>query len=232
LIFNIAKLKNHGSNRCMKNTAIIIGATGLVGSEILNYCLSDKRIKKVKVFVRKSTGISDSKMEEFVVNFDELNNWRKDLTGDILFSALGTTKKQVGTREAQRLVDYDYQLRIAQTAKINGIKNYVLVSAPSANTKSWFAYTKIKGELERDVMKLSFPKITIIRPGLLKGPRSHTRFVEQNLGKVLSFFPIIPGLEALKPVTGKHVAHACMELSLDDQHGQRILNPKEVLHFL
>ncbi len=216
----------------MKNTAIIIGATGLVGSEILNYCLSDKRIKKVKVFVRKSTGISDPKLDEFVVNFDDLNNWRKDLTGDVLFSALGTTKKQVGTREAQRLVDYDYQLRVAQTAKINGIKNFVLVSAPNANTKSLFAYTKIKGELERDVMKLSFPKITIIRPGLLMGPRPHSRFVEQNLGKVLNVFPVIPGLEALKPISGKQVAHACIELALNDQHGQRILNPKEVLNFV
>lgn len=216
----------------MQQTALLIGATGLVGSEILNYALSDERFAKIKVFVRRSTGLTNPKLEEHIVDFEKLGEWRHLLTGEILFSSLGTTLKQAGSREAQRVVDYDYQLRVAQAAKINGIVNYVLVSAPHAETKSKVAYTKMKGDLERDVMKLSFPKITIVRPGFLKGPRAQKRFVENTTGKILSLLPTIPGLEVIKPVSGKLVAHACVESAFDSGRGQRILLPKDVLEFL
>jgi uncharacterized protein YbjT (DUF2867 family) len=216
----------------MRHTVILIGATGLVGSEILNYALSDERFSKIKIFVRRTTGISDPKLEEFVVDFERLGEWRNQITGDVLFSALGTTLKQSGSREARRVVDYDYQLRVAQAAKINGINNYVLVSAPNADTKSRLAYTKMKGDLERDVMKLSFPKATFIRPGLLKGPRAQKRLFEHNGGVILSLIPTIPGLESIKPVSGKLVAHACIESAFDSFQGQRILNPKDILQFL
>lgn len=213
----------------MKYSAALIGATGLVGSEILQYLINDERIKDIRIFTRRPTGVTHSKITEFVVNFDELNNWRHEVKGDILFSALGTTLKQVGSREAQRVIDYDYQLRVAQVARINGIYNYVLVSAPGANVKSFFAYTKIKGELERDVMKLSFKKLTIIRPGLLKGQREKKRFFEEKAGKIFGILPIIPGLETLRPVSGKLVAHCCLEKALDQEVGQRIIHPKDIL---
>jgi uncharacterized protein YbjT (DUF2867 family) len=216
----------------MGQTALIIGATGLVGSEILNYILNDDRFDLVKVFVRKSTGLNHPKLNETIVDFEKLGEWRHLIKGDVLFSALGTTVKQVGNREAQRVVDYDYQLRVAQACKLNGVSNYVLVSAPKASTKSHFAYVKMKGDLERDVLKLLFPKITIIRPGLLKGPRGQKRLFEHNTGVVLSFFPTVPGLESFKPVSGKLVAHACIESAMDSSKGQRILNPKDVLEFL
>jgi hypothetical protein len=90
----------------------------------------------------------------------------------------------------------------------------------------------MKGELERDVLKLLFSKITIIRPGLLKGPRGQKRLFEHNTGVVLSLLPTLPGLESLKPVSGKLVAHACIESAMDSFKGQRILYPKNVLDFL
>jgi uncharacterized protein YbjT (DUF2867 family) len=232
MIISIANPIVNGSNTLMRQTALLIGATGLVGSEILNYALNDDRIGKIKIFVRRSTGLTDPKLEEVIVDFEKLGEWRHLLKGDVLFSALGTTIKQVGTREAQRVVDYDYQLRVAQAAKLNGVTNYVLVSAAGAQSKSNVAYTKMKGDLERDVMKLSFPKITIIRPSLLKGPRGQKRFFEKNAGIVLSWIPTIPGLEMIKPVSGKLVAHACIESAFDSYQGQRLLNPKDVLDFL
>jgi uncharacterized protein YbjT (DUF2867 family) len=216
----------------MKQTAVIIGATGLVGSEILNYALSDERIEKIKVFVRRTTGIVDPRLEEYIIDFEKLNGWKNEVTGDVLFSALGTTVKQVRTRVDQRVIDYDYQLRVAQAAKVNGIRNYVLVSAPGADSKSPFAYTKMKGDLERDVMKLTFDKLTIVRPGLLKGHRIQKRFFEEKAGSILSYFPVIPGLEALRPVSGKLVAHACIETAFNPQQGCHILHPKDVLEFM
>lgn len=232
MILAMDKPNVNGSNTYMGQTALLIGATGLVGSEILNYALNDERVSHIKVFVRRSTGISHPKLEEFIIDYEKLGEWRHEIKGDVLFSALGTTLHQVGSREAQRVVDYDYQLRVAQAAKLNGVINYVLVSAPGADTKSNVAYSKMKGDLERDVMKLAFPKITMIRPGLLKGPRAQKRFVEYNAGKILSFIPTIPGLEAIKPVSGKLVAHACIESAFDSFQGQRILEPKDVLQFL
>lgn len=216
----------------MGKIALIIGATGLVGSEILNYALNDERFSEVKVFVRRSTGIHHPKLKETLVDFENLSDFRDLIQGDVLFSALGTTIKQAQTTEAQRLVDYDYQLRVAQAAKLNRVPNYVLVSAANADPKSRFPYVKMKGDLERDVMKLSFPKISIIRPGLLKGPREQPRFLENNLGKILSLFPTVPGLESLKPVSGKLVAHACIEAAFESSSGQRILKPKDVLQFM
>jgi uncharacterized protein YbjT (DUF2867 family) len=216
----------------MLRTAMIIGATGLVGSEILNYLLEDPGTGVVKIFVRRPSGVTHQKLQEFIVDFDHINEWRQHLSGDVLFSALGTTIKQVGTREAQRVVDYDYQLRVAQSAKINGTQNYVLVSAANAHPKSHFAYTRIKGDLERDILKLGFRKTTIIRPGILKGPRQVKRFMEQMAGSALSYIPVIPGLEMLKPVSGKLVAHACVETAFDEKTGTRILGPRDVLNFL
>lgn len=229
---HLDKLLVKSFNIQMGQTALIIGATGLVGSEILNYILNDDRFDQLKVFVRKSTGVNHPKLEESIVDFEKLGEWRHLINGDVLFSALGTTLKQAGSREAQRVVDYDYQLRVAQAGKLNGMTNYVLVSASNAYTKSPFAYIKMKGELERDVLKLLFPKITIIRPSLLKGPRAERRAFEHNTGVLLSFLPTLPGLEFLKPVSGKLVAHACIESAMDTFKGQRILNPKDVLEFL
>ena len=223
---------NNSSNNQMQQTALIFCATGLVGSEILNYALNDDRFAAVKIFVRRSSGITHPKLTEYLVDFENLGEWRHEIKGDVLFSALGTTLKQSGTREAQRVVDYDYQLRVAQAAKLNGITNYVLVSAPGANSNSHIAYTKMKGDLERDVMKLSFPKTTFVRPSLLKGARSQKRLVEHYSGKILDILPMIPGLESIKPVSGKLVAHACIESAFDSFSGLRILNPKDVLEFL
>lgn len=216
----------------MTTKALLVGATGLVGSEIIHYALNDARIEKLIVFTRRSTGLSHPKLVEHVVDFEQLASWRHLLSGDVLFSTLGTTKKQVGTREAQRIVDFDYQLRVAQSARLNGVSNLVLVSAPHADPKSRFAYTQMKGELERAVQKLSFSKLTIVRPGLLKGRRTAKRPVEQAAARVLNLFPVIPGLEAMKPVSGKLVAHACIESAFRETQGQRILNPKDVLQFL
>ena len=114
---------NNSSNNRMQQTALIFGATGLVGSEILNYALNDDRFAAVKIFVRRSSGITHPKLTEYLVDFENLGEWRHEIKGDVLFSALGTTLKQSGTREAQRVVDYDYQLRVAQAAKLNGITN-------------------------------------------------------------------------------------------------------------
>lgn len=189
-------------------TAIVVGASGLVGGELLRLMLRDSRFESVRVFVRASMDITHEKLEEFIVNFDELDNWKKWLKGDVLYSALGTTIRKAGSRDAQYLVDYTYQYNVAKAAAANGIGEYVLVSAAGASDKSKLFYLKMKGELEREVRKLPFETIHIVKPGMLAGGRNEVRGGEQLGATILKALSVIPGLAKLRPIEGVEVARA------------------------
>ena len=189
-------------------TAIVIGATGLVGLELVHLLLKDSRFEKVKIFVRRATGISNAKLDEHIVNFDEIDNWRKKLTGDVLYSAMGTTLKVAGSKEAQYKIDYTYQYQAAKFAAANNVPEYVLVSAAGSNVHSRIFYSKMKGELERDIKKLPFETIHIIRPGMLGSGRKEERTGEKIGIGVMKLIGLIPGLSSLKPIEGKEVAQA------------------------
>ena len=137
-------------------TAVVIGATGLVGSELVALLLADSRFETVKVFVRRSTGRQHPKLEEHLVNFDAVETWKEQLTGDVLFSAMGTTLKQAGSKDAQYKIDYTYQYNVAKAAAENGVPQYVLISSAGASPKSRIFYSRMKGELEESVKKLTF----------------------------------------------------------------------------
>jgi uncharacterized protein YbjT (DUF2867 family) len=194
-------------------SAIVIGATGLVGRELVRILLKDTRLEKVKLFVRRSVGLESNKLEEHIVDFDRPDTWKKLVTGDILYSAMGTTLKAAGGKEAQYKVDYTYQYRMAKMAADNGIPEYVLVSAAGAHPNSKIFYSRIKGELERDVKKLPFETIHIIRPGMLAGGRIEVRSGEKLGIAVMSLLAMIPGLSRLKPIEGKEVAQAMINAS-------------------
>src|SRR6476619_3817620 len=95
-------------------TALVIGATGLVGNELVQQLLADDRFGSVVVFVRRTTGIQHSKLKELIINFDEPQNWNNLVKGDVLFSALGTTIKKAGSKEAQYKIDHNYQFEFAR----------------------------------------------------------------------------------------------------------------------
>lgn len=193
-----------------KKTALVIGATGLVGTQLVNLLLEDKNYSKVKIFVRKSTSIQHPKLEEYIVDFAQSEEWRDKVKGDVLFSALGTTKAKAGSKERQYEIDFDYQYNTAVTAATNSVTDYVLVSATNANAESSFFYPRIKGELEDSVTKLPFATITIIQPNLLYGDRKEKRTIE-NLGlKVFKGLNKIGLLKSNKPIHGKEVAQAML----------------------
>ncbi len=189
-------------------TAIVIGATGLVGLELVHLLLKDSRFEKVKIFVRRATGISNVKLEEYIVNFDEADNWKQKVTGDVLYSAMGTTLKVAGSKEAQYKIDYTYQYHTAKIAAANGVPEYVLVSAAGSNVNSRIFYSKMKGELERDIKKLPFETIHIIRPGMLGSGRKEERTGEKIGIAFMKVIGLIPSLGSLKPIEGKEVAQA------------------------
>ena len=132
----------------MPKTAILIGATGLVGAALTDALLADSRFEKVVVFVRRATGKNHPKLEEHIVNFDAIDNWKQLLTGDVLFSAMGTTIGKAGSKEAQYKIDYTYQYEVAKAASENGVRQYVLVSSAGASPQSKIFYSRMKGELK------------------------------------------------------------------------------------
>jgi uncharacterized protein YbjT (DUF2867 family) len=194
-------------------TAIIIGATGLVGFKIVQQLLENRNFSTVKVFTRRSLEIDHFKLEERLVDFDQLDHWKNELTGDILFSAMGTTIRKAGSKAAQYKIDYTYQYETAQAAANNGVKTFCLVSSAGANPKSSVFYSKMKGELDEAVKKIGFKHTFIFRPSILAGNRNESRLGEK-IGLILArIFTNIPGLTKYRPIQGATVAKAIIHVS-------------------
>ncbi|HEX8427090.1 NAD(P)H-binding protein [Hymenobacter sp.] len=201
-------------------TALLIGATGLVGDYLLRQLLSDNRFSTIKVFTRRPTGYQNpEKLEEHLVDFDEPEMWQHHLTGDVLFSTLGTTLRQAGSQSAQYKVDYNYQYRAAEAAAQNGVVTYVLVSSASADPDAFVFYTRMKGELERSIKRLPFQRIRIVQPGMLTGNRREPRLAERIALPLAAMVAYIPGLAPFRPIHGREVAQAMINAALDEKLG-------------
>ncbi len=212
--------------------AIVLGATGLVGGHLVNQLLSDSTIKEVKIFVRRPVAINHPKLTVNIVDFNEPVSFQKQVTGDVVFSCMGTTIKTAGSQEAQYTVDYTYQFQFAQMASGNKVAQYFLVSSSGANSGSRFFYPRIKGELEEEVKKLPFQNIVIVRPSLLLGERPERRIGEkfgEKLFKVVG--PIIPGLKKYKPILGAQVASAMLNVSKSNSQNFLQLELDELFPF-
>ena len=194
-------------------TALVIGATGLVGNELVHQLLDDDRFGTVLIFVRRSTGIQHVKLKEYLVNFDHPGEWKHLVKGDVLFSALGTTIKKAGSKEGQYKIDHNYQYHFAKAAAENQVPVYVLVSSAMASERSRMFYTRMKGELERDVKLLPFQHIHIMQPGMLEGDRK-----EKRTGEIIGLF-VLKLINKLgialkqKPVPASVVAKAMINVS-------------------
>jgi uncharacterized protein YbjT (DUF2867 family) len=209
-------------------TALVIGSTGLVGSQLLGQLLDDDRFGKVIAFGRRDLGRAHAKLEAHVVDFDAPDQWSSLVTGDVAFSSLGTTLKQAGGQAAQKKVDYDYQLAFAKAAAKNGAPTYVLVSSASADPRSRVFYSRIKGELDREVQALGFARVRIMRPSLLGGERPHARAGERIGSVVLGAANALGLARKYREVPGAVVAKAMINAALDPDLGVRVFTLDEV----
>ncbi len=188
--------------------AIVIGSTGMVGTQLIKLLIENEEYSEIVSLVRRSGGVKHPKLKEEIINFDKPEEWKNLVTGDVLFSTLGTTIAQAKTKENQFKIDYTYQFTVAEVAAKNGVSNYVLVSSAGASSKSAVFYSKMKGELEDAVQKLPFEIISILRPGQLDGNRTEKR-VGEKIGLAVMYFLNKGGLfKRFRPIVAVQVAKA------------------------
>lgn len=150
--------------------AIIIGATGATGNELLKQLISAKPFSEVVALVRRPLTVKHPKLKEVIVDFNRLDDWSVYITGDVAFSCLGTTLRAAGSRKAQYVIDYNYQYRFAEIAKANKVPAFILISSSTAHPKSAIFYSRMKGALEQAVELLGFTSFIVFRPGPLLRP--------------------------------------------------------------
>jgi uncharacterized protein YbjT (DUF2867 family) len=199
-----------------KLNALVIGATGATGRELVKLLLNDNEIEKVTIFVRNAPVIEHEKLKIHTIGFNEIENHKDLIKGDVLFSALGTTKKDAGGKKEQYLVDYTFQHEFAKIAAINGVENYSLISSVGANAKSSFFYPKTKGALEEAVKKLNFRKIDIFQPPMLIRQPDLMRAGEKSGIKLLNFLNKIGILKSQRPLEVNKLADKMLKIAKTD----------------
>jgi uncharacterized protein YbjT (DUF2867 family) len=210
-------------------TATLVGATGLIGSYLLEELLNDPWFDTVRILIRRPIGITHPKLEKKIVDFNDSDSVLVALSNsDVVFCAIGSTMKKVkGDKEAYRKIDYDIQVNLARFCKMTGCEKFFLVSSAGANVKSMNFYQRLKGETDEAIKEVGPKTIHIMRPSLLLGERKEFRLGE-NIGKAvmanLSF--LIP--EKYKAIQGKDVAKVMLALSKKNDEGSFIHGNKEI----
>ncbi|MDQ0057898.1 NAD(P)H-binding protein [Paenibacillus harenae] len=205
----------------MNRKAVVVGATGLIGKELVELLLNNRAYVDVTLLVRRRAGITHPKLREMVIDFDLLEQSDVNLTGADVFCTLGTTIKKAGTQEAFRQVDFAYPLALGRMAKTQGAKQLLIVTAMGADTSSRFFYNRVKGEIEVALNGLGLPALHIFRPSLLLGNREEFRLGERigsSLSRILS--PLFSGrLRKYRPIQARSVAKAMLLAARSSQSG-------------
>jgi uncharacterized protein YbjT (DUF2867 family) len=216
----------------MKTTksALLVGASGLVGRNLLQLLLREERYELVRVLVRRSLEIRDPKLREHIVDFDHLDQSTKLLQSDDVFCCLGTTIRAAGSQEAFRKVDFTHVVQTAALASRNGAKQFLLVSSLGANPHSRTFYSRVKGEVEEAVSKLPFSAVHIFRPSFLLGEREERRRGEKaaiTLAKLLQPL-MIGGWKKLRPVHANTVAAAMVRVAKMEKLGVNVFESGQI----
>lgn len=201
--------------------ALLLGATGLVGRELLDLLLHDAAISAVRVIARRATGAQSPKLEEHVLDLDAMEQHRALFDVDAIFCALGTTIKVAGSQDRFRMIDHGYPLTAARLGRERNAQHFLLVSALGADPHSRVFYNRVKGEVERDLLALGYPRTTIARPSLLLGDRTEFRLGERIFAHAGWLMP-----PAYKPIAARDVARALIRAAHTQEAPVAILESK------
>ena len=213
-------------------TATLVGATGLIGSYLLQELLNDSYFDTVRILIRRPIDITHTKLEKKIIDFNDSDSLLVAISNsDVLFCAIGSTMKKVkGDKEAYRKIDFEIPVKLARFCKTTGCEKFILVSSAGANSKSSNFYQRLKGETDEAIKETGLKTIHIMRPSLLLGERKEFRLGE-NIGKALmtSLSFLIP--DKYKAIQGKDVAKVMIALSKKNKEGIFVHENSEIRNF-
>ncbi|MCC9062817.1 oxidoreductase [Flavobacterium piscisymbiosum] len=214
--------------------AIVYGASGLVGSYILETLLNNANYEQVIIVVRAALNIQHTKLKTIIGDYNSLTEVVKGIPVDEVFIALGTTQKKTPDKKLYYQIDHDYPVLAAKLAKENGAKAVFLVSAIGANAKSSIFYTKMKGETEQDIINLNLDHTHIFRPSMILGDRKESRPLEKVF---IGIFKLINplfmgGMNKYKGIEAAHIAKAMVNSASQLNEKVKILHWEEMTHLL
>ena len=217
-------------------TAVVIGATGLTGSLLVEELIKDSDFKTVRTLVRTPADINHPKLEQRIVNFNDLNDYTQKLgEGDIIFCCVGTTQKKVHKdKDAYKKVDYDIPVKAAEIGIAKGFKQFLIVSAIGANENSSNFYLSLKGKTENKIKQFPYVGIGIFQPSILNGNRKENRIVEriaQTAMDLLSFLLLGP-LKKFRAIGANNVAKAMLQASKKQTPGIHYYQYADMMHLV
>jgi uncharacterized protein YbjT (DUF2867 family) len=212
-----------------KKTAIISGATGLVGEQLLTQLLDDPFYGKVIAVVRKPLELTHEKLEQKLIDFAQLPAAIAGLQADVGYCCLGTTLKKAGSKEKQYIIDHDYVVWFARGCHNAGANRFVVVSSIGANAGSSNFYLRTKGEMERDLQKIPFNGLFILQPSFLLGDRKEVRSGEKiGIAVMRVLKPLMIGrLKKYRGVQASAVASCMRRQILSEERGITIIQSDE-----
>jgi uncharacterized protein YbjT (DUF2867 family) len=214
----------------MKKTAIILGATGLTGSILLQKLIDDARYDSIKMFSRSKIEGLPNKVTQFVGNLLKLEEFKGNFIADEVYCCIGTTAKKTPNKMLYKQIDYGIPVTAAKLSKDNNINAFLVISAMGANTKSNVFYNKTKGEMERDVLQQHIKSTFILRPSLIGGHREERRILEKiglAIFKVIE--PLFIGkLKQYKIIDPENIAQAMINLANKTSHAEVIITSNEI----
>ncbi|CAG9614298.1 hypothetical protein BACCIP111899_03525 [Bacillus rhizoplanae] len=211
-------------------TALVLGASGLVGQEVTQLLIDSDYYDSVTIFVRKPLEWEHEKLQQKQVDFSILEQYKEFFAVDDVFNCLGTTIKKAKTKENFKKVDYDYTIRAARLAEEQGVQNFLVISSMGAKPKSLFFYSQVKGQMEEDIQKLVIEGIHIFRPSLLLGEREEFRFGERIGEKISGIMPFLfkGSFTKYKPISAEQVARGMYVTALREESGVHVHESSEI----
>ena len=209
----------------MSKTAIVLGATGLVGGHLIEQLVQHDAYTRVVALSRRPLEYEHPKLQVALLDFD--NPDPDKIKGDDLYCALGTTLRKAGSKEAQYRIDCTYPYEIGKIARQNGVQQYVLVSSIGASTKTGNFYLRTKGELEQKLTDLDFPGLIIGRPSAILGDRGEFRLGEKiGIFLVQVLKPFVP--KRYRGIQAAQIARALIASAVEGQEGTRIIESDQL----
>jgi uncharacterized protein YbjT (DUF2867 family) len=214
--------------------AVIFGASGFVGSYVLQALLDSPGYDRVTAIVRKPLAVSHAKLNVVIGDYHTLPGLRSEIWGDDLFITLGTTSKNSPNQAEYYQVDHDYPVLAARIAKDNGVKSVFVVTAVGADLKSAFSYTRTKGEVERDFIQLDFEHTHIFRPSMLLGNRKEKRPLEKTLIGIWHWLnPLLAGkADRYRGITWEALAAAIVNSASNQSDKVKIYHWREMAQLI